>query len=131
METDLLAGYNDDDRRLVDEFRSICSWEFGGTDIVANMLRTSSGDLNEVDPDWVGELAQLIRTLATLCGSENSACMWLIHSDVYTKINGNGPYYCLEHGSFWSISVMLEWVAIMKAYAPPELISTLFNSRDT
>lgn len=115
---------------LVEELREEFLIEFGGFDIVAGMLAMKDDDLNRVDPDFIDTLGQIVEILIKLCGDRKRGLKWLITCEPYSQITGNDPYYCLQHGSFWPLAIMLECLQILDKYRPPDLIRELFERQD-
>lgn len=129
MIDDVHAARSAEDILLIEDLRELALDEFGGADVIANMLASSPDtSLDDVDPDWIQVLADTVRVLTSLCGSQGAAFRWLFHSDSYRKVAGCEPYYCLEQGHFWSMAMMLDWLRIIDKYRPTDLVQELFHT---
>lgn len=100
-----------------------------GADVVANMLEIPhDGNFAGADPDYLLVLTEIMHILVRLCGDQRAAVLWLFDSSTYRTIAGNDPYYCLEQGSFWAMSVMKEWLEVIEKFGSPQFRKDVFQS---
>lgn len=128
MDPDVSSECPEGEFQPVETFRAEALWEFGGADVVGNMLGLGPhSDLTEADADHVQTLHDIIQVLTDLCGTQEDAIRWLLRSPGFSAVAGNDPYHCLEWGSFWTMATMLDWLKIIAIYRPTELMKNLFR----
>lgn len=91
--------------------RAISRQQLGHDHNVDRMMGLPHAEIGELT-DRSSTLVDILQLLSSLCGSLEEGCNWFFRSFEYQRIAGDLPCHLLEHGDYWAMEVLRDWLKI-------------------